>query len=131
MDIRPILSSLRRHKTAAALLALQIAVTCAIVCNAVFLISERVDNLRSPSGVDETGLLRVQVIGIGREANPMAMTREDLAAIRGIPGVISATAVNQVPLGMSSWNTSVNLTPDQQEETVNATMYMGGRSEEH
>ena len=126
MDIRPILSSLRRHKTAAALIALQIAVTCAIVCNAVFLISERVDNLRSPSGVDETGLLRVQVTGIGREANPMAMTREDLAAIRGIPGVISATAVNQVPLGMSSWNTSVNLTPEQQEETVNATMYMGG-----
>lgn len=126
MDIRPILSSLRRHKTAAALIALQIAVTCAIVCNAVFLISERVDNLRSPSGVDEAGLLRVQAVGIGREANPMAMTREDLAAIRGIPGVISATAINQVPLGMSSWNTSVNLSPDQQEETLNATMYMGG-----
>src|SRR5690606_29785452 len=113
-------------KPAAALTVLRMAVAWAIVCNAVFLISERVDNLRSPSGVDETGLLRVQVTGIGREANPMAMTREDLAAIRGIPGVISATAVNQVPLGMSSWNTSVNLTPEQQEETVNATMYMGG-----
>jgi len=126
MDIRPILSSLRRHKTAAALIALQIAVTCAIVCNAVFLISERVDNLRSPSGVDEAGLLRVQAVGIGREANPLAMSREDLAAIRAIPGVIEAVAVNQVPLGRSSWNTSVNLSADQQEETLNATMYMGG-----
>lgn len=125
MDIRPILSSLRRHKTAAALITLQVALTCAIVCNAVFLIAERVDNLRSPTGVDETGLLRVQVTGIGRDANPMAMTREDLAAIRAIPGVIAASASNQVPLGRSSWNTSVNLAPDQREETLNATMYMG------
>ena len=126
MDIRPILSSLRRHKTAAALIALQIALTCAIVCNAVFLISERVDNLRSSSGVDEAGLVRVQVTGIGRDVNPLAMTREDLAAIRAIPGVIAASAANQIPLGRSAWNTSVNLTPDQREETLNATMYMGG-----
>ena len=31
MDIRPILSTLRRHKTAAALIVLEIALTCAIV----------------------------------------------------------------------------------------------------
>ena len=126
MDIRPILSSLRRHKTAAALIALQIALTCAIVCNAVFLISERVDNLRAPSGVDEAGLVRVQIVGIGREANAMALTREDLAALRAIPGVIAAESANQVPMGFSSWNTSVNLSPDQQQETANAAMYMGG-----
>src|SRR5690554_3099506 len=126
MDLRPILSSLRRHKTAAALITLQIALTCAIVCNAVFLIAERVDNLRSPTGVDEAGLLRVQVAGIGRDANPMALTREDLAAIRAIPGVISASSSNQLPLGRSSWNTSVNLIPDQEQSTLNAAMYMGG-----
>ncbi|MGY0561019.1 MULTISPECIES: ABC transporter permease [unclassified Luteimonas] len=126
MDIRPILSSLRRHKTAAALIALQIALTCAIVSNAVFLISERVQNLRTPTGVDESGLIRVEVTGIGRNANPLALTREDLAAIRAIPGVIAASTANQVPLGRSSWNTSVNLTPDQEQPTLNATMYMGG-----
>ena len=41
MDIRPILSTLRRHKTAAALIVLEIALTCAIVCNALFLIGQR------------------------------------------------------------------------------------------
>ena len=126
MDIRPILSSLRRHKTAAALIALQIALTCAIVCNAVFLIFERVDNLRAPTGIDEAGLVRVLAVGIGRDDNPIAITREDLAAIRAIPGVISATVGSQIPLGNSSWNTSVNLSPDQETPTLNAAMYMGG-----
>lgn len=126
MDIRPILSSLRRHKTAAALITLQIALTCAIVCNAVFLISERVQNLSTPTGVDESKLVRVQVTGVGPDTNPMAMTREDLAAIRAIPGVIAASTASQIPLGNSSWNTSVNLTPDQAQSTLNATMYMGG-----
>ena len=32
MEIRPILSTLMRHKTAAALIVLQVALTCAILC---------------------------------------------------------------------------------------------------
>src|SRR5690606_12074134 len=126
MDIRPILSSLRRHRTAAALITLQIALTCAIVCNAVVLITERIGNLRAPSGVDEAGLVEVQLTGIGRDANAMALTREDLAAIRAIPGVIAATASNQLPLGLSAWNSPVNLAPDQEQPTLNAALYMGG-----
>jgi putative ABC transport system permease protein len=34
MELRPILSTLRRHKTAAALIILEIALSCAIICNA-------------------------------------------------------------------------------------------------
>src|SRR5690606_22429222 len=45
MDIRPILSTLRRHKTAAALIVLEIALSCAIICNAVFLIGERIERM--------------------------------------------------------------------------------------
>ena len=41
MHFIPILSTLRRHRTAATLIILEIALTCAIVCNAVFLIRER------------------------------------------------------------------------------------------
>src|SRR5690606_6038062 len=37
MDIRPILSTLSRHKTAAALIVFEIALSCAIICNALFL----------------------------------------------------------------------------------------------
>jgi len=41
MEIRPILSTLSRHKTAAALIVLEIALTCAILCNALFLVAQR------------------------------------------------------------------------------------------
>ena len=62
-DIRPILSTLRRHKTASALIVLEIALSCAIICNALFLISERVDRLHLVSGVAENEVVRVQMTG--------------------------------------------------------------------
>ncbi|WP_407353897.1 ABC transporter permease [Luteimonas sp. R10] len=126
MEIRPILSTLRRHKTAAALIVLQVAVTCAIICNAVFLIAERTEAISRPTGIDEAGIVRIQLTGIGQDVNPMAVTREDLAALRAIPGVIQAASVNQVPLVNSSWNTSVTTAPDQVLPTLSTTMYMGG-----
>jgi len=51
LQLRPILSTLRRHRTAALLIVLEIALTCAIVCNAVFLIFNRVERLQFASGM--------------------------------------------------------------------------------
>ena len=42
MQLKPILASLRHHKLTALLLMLQVAFSCAIVTNAVFLIVQRV-----------------------------------------------------------------------------------------
>ena len=61
MDIRPILTTLRRHKTAAALIVLEIALTCAIVCNALFLIGQRLEKINQPSGIVEKELLEVRL----------------------------------------------------------------------
>jgi putative ABC transport system permease protein len=124
MELRPILSTLRRHKTAAALIVLEIALSCAIICNAVFLINERVNRINMPSGVAEKEMVVITLTGIGTNQNGAALTREDLAALRSIPGVTSVAATNQVPFGNSSWNSGVNLTPDQTESSLNATTYM-------
>lgn len=124
MDIRPILSTLRRHKTAAALIVLEIALSCAIICNAVFLISERVERIRIPSGVAENELAVITLSGIGKDQNAATLTREDLATLRTIPGVTAVAATNQVPLGHSSWNAGVSPRPEQTESTLNATTYM-------
>jgi putative ABC transport system permease protein len=51
MDILPILSTLRRHKLTAWLLVLEIALTCAIVCNAMFLIGRQLQYMDMPSGI--------------------------------------------------------------------------------
>ena len=126
MEIRPILSTLARHKTAAALIALEIALSCAILCNAMFLVMQRLDTLRLPSGIDERNLLLAQVGAIGTPADGDARTREDLAALRAIPGVTDAAVVNQVPFRNNSWNTSLSTRPDQDVPTLTAAQYMVG-----
>lgn len=126
MEIRPILSTLARHKTAAALIALEIALSCAILCNAMFLVMQRLDTLRLPSGIDERNLLLAQVGAIGTPADGDARTREDLAALRAIPGVTAAAVVNQVPFRNNSWNTSLSTRPDQDVPTLTAAQYMVG-----
>jgi putative ABC transport system permease protein len=124
MELRPILTTLRRHKTASALIVLEIALSCAIVCNALFLISGRIDRLHRVSGLAENELVRVQLTGIGKDENEDALTKTDLAALRALPGVRDAIVTNQVPFVNSSWNTSVTMTKDQQQPTLSATTYM-------
>ncbi len=124
MDIRPILSTLMRHKTAAALIVVEIALTCAIICNALFMISDRLSQVREVSGIAEEELVRVQISGIGSDTDQVARTRTDLASLRAIPGVKDATVLNQVPFVNSSWNSGVRLQQEQQQSTLNATTYM-------
>jgi len=125
MDILPILSTLRRHKITALLLVLEIALTCAIVCNAVFLINQRLERMDMYSGVAEHELIQIQAFGIGETADAKAHAQEDLTALRQIPGVKSVALTNQVPFTNSSWNTSVKLDPKQKLATLNATQYFG------
>ena len=124
MEIRPILSTLLRHKTAAILIVLEIALSCAIVCNALFLIGNRLDHMRRPSGLDESHLLFVRTNGISQDTEAAAVTRADLDGLRAIPGVVSATTVNQAPFGNSMWMSSIKLTPDQDSPTMTTSNYM-------
>ncbi|WJI16213.1 ABC transporter permease [Pseudoxanthomonas winnipegensis] len=124
MDIRPILSTLLSHKTAAALIVLEIALSCAIVCNALFLIGNRLDHMQRPSGFDETHLVFVKANGITKDEEAKAVTRADLDGLRAIPGVDSATVVNQIPFGSSVWMSGIKLRPDQEDSTLSTTNYM-------
>ena len=128
MELRPILSTLRRHKTAASLIVLEIALSCAIICNALFLIGDRMENMRRTSGIDEQHLVRIQIGGIGTDDTADALTRTDLASLRGLPGVKNASITNQVAFNNSSWNSSVNLTKEQTHQNLNSTIYMGDQN---
>lgn len=125
MDIRPILSTLRRHKTAAALIVLEIALSCAIICNAIFLISQRIERIDRPTGMANEELVRINIAGIGEDENPAALVKQDIASLRAVPGVKAATSLNHVPFDSSSWNSSVSLQPNQQKPNLDSAVYLG------
>ncbi len=112
MTIHPILSALRKHKSGVVLIALQIALTLAIVCNAVFIIAQRIDRVNRPTGIDESHLFLVTQQWVnaptGTDSATVAkldsLMQLDLATLRHIPGVVSVTPVRSVPLLQSSWN---------------------------
>lgn len=97
MEIRPILSALRKHKIPAMLVVLEIALACVVLCNAVFMIGQRVGEMRIPNSIDESGIIDINMQGTDPKFANADIPR-DLAALRGIPGVAAATAINMVPL---------------------------------
>jgi putative ABC transport system permease protein len=124
MEIRPIFSSLMRGKVALVLIGLQIALTLAIVCNAMFIVVQRVERMQRPSGLDEADTFEVASVGFGARFDARAAVREDLATLRALPGVVDAAPINRVPMGRSGWSTAIALTPGQKTPTVQTAIYM-------
>ncbi len=125
MQIKPILSALRRHKAGTFLIAMQIALTLAIVCNALFIIHQRVSHLSEPSGLDEANIFVIQNEWVGSSTSQQAdaKIREDLAVLRQLAGVQDATPSNSYPLRGGGWDDGIKLKPDQQQDTTGSTIY--------
>ena len=124
MEIRPILSILMRHKTAAALIVLEIALSCAIICNAIFVIGHRTGEMRRDSGIVEDELVYLSVSSLQPDRNRDAMRREDTATLAAVPGVRSVASVNQLPYGDNVWASGINLRPGQADAILTASNYM-------
>ncbi len=126
MELMPILATLKRHKTAAGLIVLQVALTCTIVCNALFLISQRIERIQEPSGMADEELISLRVSGVTPSQNPNAQTEEDLAALRQLPGVRAVTLMNQVPYGPQFTVTGLRRTDDENAQGVGVPAYRAG-----
>lgn len=127
MQIQPILTALRRHKAGTLLIALQIALTLAIVCNALFIIHQRLSHLSEPSGVDEANVFVVTSMWGEQysKQEEVAKIQQDLATLRQLPGVQDVAAGNSYPLSTSGWDNFVTMTPEQVKPTTDASVYTG------
>ncbi|MGH8147799.1 MAG: ABC transporter permease [Rhodanobacteraceae bacterium] len=123
MEIRPILSALRRHKLIATLLALLVALTCAIVCNVAFMIQQRTLLMNLPSGVAENRVVMIQSFNMDQHANQIDGHKADLTALRMIPGVESAAAVDALPFNQKNWTMGVGTNP--QNNVALASVFNG------
>lgn len=123
MEIKPILSAMRHRKTGVLLIALQVALTLAILANALYVVRDRMTESRQPSGLDEAHVFHVSVIDKERDTSGAA-TQSDIDALQAIPGVISASWVNQTPLGQSGSNSGFDLAPNADESLTTAADYV-------
>jgi putative ABC transport system permease protein len=112
MEILPILRTLRRNKVGAALIALQIAVTLAIISNCLSIILQRVQWMHRPSGIDEDNIFALYNSWAEDPPDLKGRIEADLAALRALPGVIDAEAMNNTPLGGAEWHWPLAKRPD-------------------
>jgi putative ABC transport system permease protein len=125
MDVMPILSALKRNKVGAILIALQLALTLAIVTNALFIIGQRFQYVSRQTGVAEPALVVISNSWIGHDADRKPLLEADLATLRSVPGVIDAFGTNSVPLSNGGWSTGVSLQPKQEQSTGQTAIYFG------
>lgn len=111
-DIGPIFRALLHNPMGALLIALQIALTLAIVTNAAFIIQKRSANIERPTGLDEANTAVFWTTLFDSNADQRQMYRDDLEALRAIPGVIAVTPTNSIPASGSGWGEDLYNDPE-------------------
>ena len=123
MEFGPMLSSLMRNKTGAILVAVQIAVTLAIVINSLYIIVLRVEKINRETGIDVENVIVAYVRGFGDDFDVVDSITNDINLIKSIPGVKAASVSNQVPLSGSGSGTGLRIEPDETIEAVSTARF--------
>ena len=118
MGFGPMMSSLMRNKTGPILVALQIAVTLAIVINSLYIVIQRVEKINRDPGIDVNNVIVTYVRGFGDDFDVVDSITNDLDLIKSIPGVVAATVTNQVPLSGSGSGSGLRTVADETIEAV-------------
>src|SRR5690242_141339 len=101
MEWASVLAALARNKFASTLIALQIAVTLAVLSNALFIIERRLAVSARSTGTDEVNIFTIGNQWVGDPPDLLSRVQTDLAALRSLPGVVDAYVTNSVPLSNS------------------------------
>ena len=123
MELGPIWRAMMRNKTGAILIALQMAVTMAIMVNAISIIQERSEAIARPSGIDEDNTFHLASVAFAPDFNEEVAMREDLAALRALPGVVNAIQTNTVPLSDSGWSMGLQVEPGADVDGTGVAVY--------
>ncbi|MGH8038712.1 MAG: ABC transporter permease [Stenotrophomonas sp.] len=98
MQVGIVVAALRKHRLATFLIAMEIAMACAVLSNAIFMFMEKRRALNLISGVQESSLGVVQIVGFSTD-NAADINARMVGAIQAIPGVQSVGVISAVPFG--------------------------------
>jgi len=122
--MRHIVTPLLRHYFMPALVVAQVALACAIICNVMFLIQQRLTPIMAPDGVSAPGQLVVawQVTARGTPWPPSRLLEVE-SALAHIPGVTATSIAGSIPM-----ETLVQMNGDLYADDgtkTNGAMYIG------
>jgi putative ABC transport system permease protein len=118
LNIRPVVSALRRNRTGAILVALEIAIALAVMVNSAWIVAQRFAEIEKPTGIDQRDIFVIAVAGLTSHFNAGAAERDDLTYLRSLPGVVAATGSSAVPFGKEGQGGSVSTRPGTQNDAV-------------
>ena len=133
MRVHPIIAALKLHKAGVVLIVLQIALTLAIISNAVFIVAQRIDRVNRVTGVDEADLFRLSTLFVGAPLGDDkasldkldALQLSDVNTLRHVPDVALVSASTAMPLQGGLWVGGVGIKPNQKTPTSTFTYYYG------
>ena len=129
--MNPILSALLRNKTGAVLVALQVALSLAILSNALHIVNVRqAVSVRSSGIADESATFYISSRYLVTETAQydLAVQKRELDVLRSMPGVASVATTNQLPMTNSGNYNSLALDRNQVNESAGAAVYRTGES---
>jgi putative ABC transport system permease protein len=110
LQVVPVVSALKRNKTSAVLVVLQVALMLTFISNLVSIVWERAATVLRPTGTAEQSLFAIGFRLTGAPQN-IPNLQADLAAVRASPGVEDAIATNAYPLRGTGWGEGISLMP--------------------
>ncbi|MGK5009678.1 ABC transporter permease [Janthinobacterium sp. MDB2-8] len=126
MEIRPILSALMRSKTGAILVAVQIAISLAILANALHIVNLRQAVAARPTGVaaeNDIFYVNIQNMDRGSHQRQLSEQKRQAALLRALPGVLSVAQTSQAVLSRSGHSTGVAAKRSQATSSANLSTY--------
>jgi putative ABC transport system permease protein len=114
-----------RKKSGAVLIGVQIAVTLAILSNAMALIVDRVSWSGRLTGIDEVNIFFIYATSVDKPPSLTGLQSSDLGLLRSTVGVANAYATNSFPLEGGGWSMDVHLTADQKSPSAHISYYFG------
>src|SRR5258708_18195541 len=101
MEFGPIIRALKRNKVRFLLIVVQIAITLAVVTNAITMIREESVKMMKTSGFDDENIVWVRTKpfapGFTDQPYRIAAVNADLRAIKATPGVVAVANTNFLP----------------------------------
>lgn len=123
MELGPIWRAMLQSKGGYILIALQIAVTMAIMVNAIAIMQERSIKMARPSGIDEANTFALESVAFKPDLDHKSIISEDLELIRNTPGIVNAVLTNSFPLRQGGWSEGLHREPGVGKSVSSSAIY--------